>query len=83
MYSSYSSPHDLTHVLSSPQPRADPSTASYTAQTPQVPPSAPLVPQHRGRRARRRPGPPAKVVIPVLLLALACYAVGFWALTRI
>ncbi|MFD4556644.1 serine/threonine-protein kinase [Streptomyces sp. NPDC058469] len=79
----YSSPHDLTHVLSSPQPRADPSTASYTAQVPQVPPSAPPVPQHRGRRARRRPGPPAKVAIPVLLLALACYAVGFWALTRI
>ncbi|MFJ9375085.1 serine/threonine-protein kinase [Streptomyces sp. NPDC101455] len=83
-YSSpYFSPHDLTHVLSSPQPRADPSTASYTAQVPQVPPSAPPVPQHRGRRARRRPGPPARVAIPVLLLALACYAVGFWALTRI
>ncbi|WP_405841961.1 protein kinase domain-containing protein [Streptomyces sp. NBC_01518] len=79
----YSSPHDLTHVLSSPQPRADPSTASYTAQVPQVPPSAPPVPQHRGRRARRRPGPPAKVAIPVLLLALACYVVGFWALTQI
>ena len=79
----YSSPHDLTHVLSSPQPRADPSTASYTAQVPQVPPSAPPVPQHRGRRARRRPGPPTKVAIPVLLLALACYAVGFWALTQI
>ncbi|WP_405972978.1 serine/threonine protein kinase [Streptomyces sp. NBC_00988] len=79
----HSSPHDLTHVLSSPQPRADPSTASYTAQVPQVPPSAPPVPQRRGRRARRRPGPPARVAIPVLLLALACYAVGFWALTRI
>lgn len=82
-HSSYSSPHDLTHLLSSPQPRADPSTASYTAQVPQVPPSAPPVSQHRGRRARRRPGPPAKVAIPVLLLALACYAVGFWALTQI
>ncbi|MEV6480561.1 serine/threonine-protein kinase [Streptomyces sp. NPDC051576] len=79
----YSSPHDLTHVLSSPRPRADPSTASYTAEVPQVPPSAPPVPQHRARRARRRPGPPARVAIPVLLLALACYAVGFWALTRI
>lgn len=77
------SPHDLTHVLSSPQSRAEPSTASYTAQVPQVPPSAPSVAQHRGRRARRRPGPPARVAIPVLLLALACYAVGFWALTRI
>lgn len=83
MHPSYASPHDLTHVLSSPQPRADPSTASYTAQVPQVPPSAPPVPQHRGRRARRRPGPPAKVVVPVLLLALACYAVGFWALAHV
>ncbi|MEU1706317.1 protein kinase [Streptomyces sp. NPDC005706] len=40
----------------------------------------------RGRRARRairRPGPPAKAAIPILLLALACYAVGFWALARV
>ncbi|WP_019073559.1 serine/threonine-protein kinase [Streptomyces hokutonensis] len=73
----------LPHVLPSPQPRAEPSTASYTAQVPLVPPTAPPFPQHRGRRARRRPGPPAKVAIPVLLLALACYAVGFWALTRV
>ncbi|MET7574723.1 serine/threonine-protein kinase [Streptomyces sp. NPDC005492] len=63
-------------VLSSPRPRADPSTASYTAEVPQVP-------QHRARRARRRPGPPARVAIPVLLLALVCYGVGFWALTRV
>ncbi|MGW2345762.1 serine/threonine-protein kinase [Streptomyces sp. NPDC001661] len=31
---------------------------------------------------RLRPGPPARVTIPVLLLALACFAVGIWALTR-
>ncbi|MFE5920805.1 protein kinase [Streptomyces sp. NPDC056468] len=105
----HASPYDTTHVLSShphtpqypsqpPTPvqhqRVDASTASYTAQSPQVPPSAPPVPQpHRrgGHRATRRsahgvarrPGPPAKVAIPLLLLALACYAVGFWALTRI
>ncbi|MFJ9633495.1 serine/threonine-protein kinase [Streptomyces sp. NPDC101175] len=67
-----------------PPPRAESPTASYTAQVPLVPPTAPPVAQHRGgRRARRRPGPPAKVAIPVLLLALACYAVGFWALTRV
>ncbi|GHE82214.1 hypothetical protein GCM10018782_64020 [Streptomyces griseoaurantiacus] len=36
-----------------------------------------------GRRAARRPGPPARIAVPVLLLALVCYAVGFWALTRI
>ncbi|MFI6404576.1 serine/threonine-protein kinase [Streptomyces sp. NPDC050548] len=73
----------MPHVLPSPQPRAEPSTASYTAQVPLVPPPAPPFPQHHGRRARRRPGPPAKVAIPVLLLALACYAVGFWALARV
>ncbi|KUO21462.1 protein kinase domain-containing protein [Streptomyces dysideae] len=107
-----------THVLSSPQPhtppypaqaptpaphqRVDASTASYTAQSPQVPPPAHPIPQrqpqphaqpqsqpqprpsHRAsRRAARRPGPPAKVAIPMLLLALACYAVGFWALSHL
>ncbi|MFE7273347.1 serine/threonine-protein kinase [Streptomyces sp. NPDC057623] len=105
------SPYDTTHVLSSSPPRApqyptqpptpvqhqrvDASTASYTAQNPQVPLSAPSNAQphrrggHRAARrrahglARRRPGPPAKVAVPLLLLALACYAVGFWALTRI
>ncbi|QOV37089.1 serine/threonine protein kinase [Streptomyces ferrugineus] len=72
----------------------DTSTASYTAQSPQVPPSAPPIPQPRrrgGHRATRRaargvahrPGPPAKVAVPLLLFALVCYAVGFWALTRI
>ncbi|MDN3023690.1 protein kinase [Streptomyces sp. S.PB5] len=98
-----STPHDPTHVLASPRQqtppypasppsspphlRADASTASYTAQVPQVPPPARENSRHRARRAtnraRRRPGPPAKVVIPVLLLALACYAVGFWALAQL
>jgi hypothetical protein len=40
-------------------------------------------PVRHGRRAARRPGPPARIAVPVLLLALVCYAVGFWALTRI
>ncbi|MFE4617881.1 serine/threonine-protein kinase [Streptomyces sp. NPDC056747] len=30
----------------------------------------------------RRPGPPPKVTVPVLLLALICLAVGFWALAQ-
>ncbi|MFF5968337.1 protein kinase [Streptomyces collinus] len=67
------------------QYRADASTASYTArspQSPQSPPSGQTPSRHRARRPSR-PGPPARVAIPVLLLALACYAVGFWALTRI
>ncbi|MFH8771046.1 MULTISPECIES: serine/threonine-protein kinase [unclassified Streptomyces] len=70
------------------QPLVDTSTASYTAQDPRVPPpvrpaGTPRARGRRGRRAARRPGPPAKAAIPILLLALACYAVGFWALTRV
>ncbi|MFH8896832.1 protein kinase [Streptomyces coeruleorubidus] len=62
------------------------STAPYTArtpQTPQAPPSGQAPSRHRAPRPPRRPGPPAKVAVPLLLLALICYAVGFWALTRI
>ncbi|MER7403255.1 protein kinase [Streptomyces sp. NPDC000070] len=62
------------------------STAPYTAQTPQTPPAPPpgqAPSRHRAQRRPRRPGPPAKVAVPLLLLALVCYAVGFWALARI
>ncbi|MFJ8592198.1 protein kinase [Streptomyces sp. NPDC093598] len=92
------SPYDPTHPLSPARPlppvypgtppppaeqyRADPSTASYTARTPQAPLLGQTPSRHRARRTSR-PGPPAKVAVPLLLLALACYAVGFWALTRI
>ncbi|MYQ49069.1 protein kinase [Streptomyces sp. SID4985] len=54
-------------------PPAEPPTAPYTAQGHRAPA------QHH----RRRPGPPARVAVPVVLLALACYAVGFWALVRV
>lgn len=75
-------PHPSHHPAQSLAPppaqqRTDVPTASYTARSPQAPA------QHRAPRRRRRPGPPAKVAVPLLLLALACYAVGFWALTRI
>ncbi|MFF9806787.1 protein kinase [Streptomyces coeruleorubidus] len=62
------------------------STAPYTAQTPQpsqAPPSGQAPSRHRAPRPPRRPGPPPKVAVPLLLLALICYAVGFWALTRV
>ncbi|MFD7703393.1 protein kinase [Streptomyces caelestis] len=89
----FAAPHDPTHRLRSPlsPPTAYPdvSTAEYTAQDPQAPPPGEVLSQHGSaaprshRRRGRRPGPPAQVVVPLLLLALACYAVGFWALTRI
>ncbi|MFJ3798025.1 serine/threonine-protein kinase [Streptomyces sp. NPDC090088] len=73
------------------QPDADTTTATYTARDPQTPrtpeagQAASVAVRTHGRRRRRvrRPGPPAKAAVPILLLALACYAVGFWALTRI
>ncbi|MFE4305062.1 serine/threonine-protein kinase [Streptomyces sp. NPDC056891] len=61
-------------------------THPYTARPVQVPaqhtapvgaPAAPSAPA-----PVRRPGPPPKVTIPVLLLALVCFAVGFWALAQ-
>ncbi|MEV5310701.1 serine/threonine-protein kinase [Streptomyces sp. NPDC052610] len=66
-----------------PQQPADASTASYTAQAPQVPLPAQRTSRRRSHAAARRPGPPAKVAIPLVLLALACYAVGFWALGQL
>ncbi|MFE7069527.1 serine/threonine-protein kinase [Streptomyces sp. NPDC057620] len=65
------------------QPGETASTASYTAQDVRVPPQPQPVARHRARRSRRRPGPPLAVTVPVLLLALICFAVGFWALARI
>ncbi|MGW3203791.1 serine/threonine-protein kinase [Streptomyces sp. NPDC001135] len=91
LHQPYFSPHAPSPAPVQTQ-RADASTASYTAQDVRVPSPAQPVhgvpaspPGHRARRARRsrRPGPPAKAAIPILLLALACYAVGFWALTRV
>ncbi|MEV0978699.1 protein kinase [Streptomyces sp. NPDC049915] len=73
-----------THVLPVVRYRPDPATASYTTasyatQEPRV--------SHRAvdtaAPRRPRPGPPARVAVPLLLLALVCYAVGFWALARI
>ncbi|MGW2030798.1 serine/threonine-protein kinase [Streptomyces sp. NPDC001356] len=71
-----------------PDPRIDTATAAYTTRDPQTPPPSPPAPRtvtrgRRARRAARRPGPPAGAAIPLLLLALACYAVGFWALARV
>ncbi|MFF3288630.1 protein kinase [Streptomyces sp. NPDC003023] len=58
-----------------PQPQppyGGPSTRTYTAHGPEAP--LPGV--------RKRPGPPPKVAVPVLLVALLCFAVGIWALTQ-
>ncbi|MFR0358770.1 serine/threonine-protein kinase [Streptomyces sediminimaris] len=81
-------PYSAQAMNPAPHQRADASTASYTAQVPQVPPPGQGISQEPTRRSHRalparRPGPPAKVAVALLLLALACYAVGLWALTRV
>lgn len=83
-------PHDLPHTrrYTAQQPGVPTQypPAPYAAVTPApgahaaapVPASQPLPASHK-----RRPGPPPKVAIPVLLLALVCFGVGFWALSQI
>lgn len=42
-----------------------------------------IPPSHTAAPApRKRPGPSTKVAVPVLLVALICFAVGIWALTQ-
>lgn len=90
-------PHDpaFTPVHTTPPPPYDPttyalprtpdtaSTATYTTRPPQTATPQPAQTTARHSRAAPRPGPPPAIAIPLLLLALTCYAIGFWALTRI
>ncbi|MET8687537.1 serine/threonine-protein kinase [Streptomyces sp. NPDC004732] len=76
--------HAVTHAVT---PAAAPaSTYPYTAQAAQVPPLNHPIPQAHATplpTPPRRPGPPAKVAVPMLLVALACIAIGVWALTQL
>ncbi|WP_328398770.1 serine/threonine protein kinase [Streptomyces sp. NBC_00390] len=65
-------PGQPAYVQSAQGPHEPPFTHAYTAQGGQVPPAT----------AQKRPGPPPKVAVPVLLVALVCFAVGIWALTQ-
>jgi serine/threonine protein kinase len=87
------SPPDLSQAPTSAVRHEQPLTRPYTTQSPQeqAPGPGPVsVRQSSAAHARpaghhasrKRLGPPPKVTIPVLLLALACFAVGIWALTR-
>ncbi|ARP71161.1 serine/threonine protein kinase [Streptomyces pluripotens] len=88
-----SSPYAAWSAVPSPAPvpehPADTTTALYTAQDRELPLQPWMVPApsgqgHRKRHAhRRRAGPPARATILILLLAVVCYAVGFWALARV
>ncbi|MFE4611864.1 protein kinase [Streptomyces niveus] len=77
---------DPSQALTAQVPHDLPHTRRYTAQRPgvptQYPPTPPPAPPAATPLPRKRPGPPPKVTIPVLLLALICFAVGFWALAQ-
>ncbi|MGW0534617.1 protein kinase domain-containing protein [Streptomyces sp. NPDC003032] len=87
-----SSPHQIpaphpAQTVTSAVHHAHAPTYRYTAHAPQVPhPNAaiphPQAPAFPGPQ-KRRPGPPAKVAVPMLLVALVCLAVGVWALTQL
>ncbi|MFJ1694754.1 serine/threonine protein kinase [Streptomyces sp. NPDC088252] len=62
-------------------------TRAYTAGQPQIPAPGPGDSPHLSaavpaQAPQKRPGPSTKVAVPVLLLALICFAVGIWALTQ-
>ncbi|MFS0694300.1 serine/threonine protein kinase [Streptomyces nitrosporeus] len=77
----------IAHAPTAAVPQNAPPTRAYTARHPQdaVPHQAagaarPPVP---ATAPRTRTGPPRVVAVPVLVVALICFAVGVWALTRI
>ncbi|MCL7379497.1 serine/threonine-protein kinase [Streptomyces sp. 35G-GA-8] len=82
----YATPPDLSQAETAAVRHEQGHTRPYTAQSPGVPFQQPAVPHPRApahRAPAKRVGPPPKVTVPVLLLALACFAVGIWALTQI
>ncbi|MGW0028406.1 protein kinase domain-containing protein [Streptomyces sp. NPDC003314] len=83
---SFHLPPPVTHPAPSGSPYGRAPTNPYTAQPVQAPGPygypQPVTAPVAAPAPVRRPGPPPKVAVPVLLLALVCLAVGFWALTQ-
>ncbi|MEV6259384.1 protein kinase [Streptomyces sp. NPDC051784] len=69
---------ELSQAATAAVPYGASPTRAYTAQHPQAPQGAAGAPVPTGRRH----GPPVKVAVPVLVVALLCFAVGIWALTQ-
>ncbi|MFI8003874.1 serine/threonine protein kinase [Streptomyces sp. NPDC086010] len=82
-YGPYAPGSDLSQAATAAVPYGTAPTRSYTAQHPQAPQAfAPSAAAPQAAPARR-PGPSARVAVPVLLVALICFGVGIWALTQI
>ncbi|MFI6640439.1 serine/threonine-protein kinase [Streptomyces sp. NPDC050504] len=72
--------HQHPLAAQAPAPAAAPSYApAPLASTVTTPVRA----HAHGHAPQKRSGPPPKVAVPVLVVALICFAVGFWALTQI
>ncbi|MFE9722128.1 serine/threonine protein kinase [Streptomyces sp. NPDC005794] len=67
----------LAQAVTAPVSYGAAPTRAYTAQNPQAPSDVAARPS-----SAKRPGPPPKVAVPVLVVALICFAVGIWALTQ-
>lgn len=72
----YSAPYGDPAHAPAPGPHDQAFTRPYTAPQPGAPVQAPAT------APGTRPGPSPKVAVPVLLVALVCFAVGIWALTQ-
>ncbi|WP_405898750.1 protein kinase [Streptomyces sp. NBC_00727] len=72
----YSAPYGDPAHAPAPGPHDQAFTRPYTAPQP----GAPVQPS--ATAPGTRPGPSPKVAVPVLLVALVCFAVGIWALTQ-
>ncbi|MFD0340962.1 serine/threonine protein kinase [Streptomyces sp. NPDC127117] len=74
----------LTRAYTVGQPQAQPQAQAHLQQHGQSPAQAhsPAPAPAHTHAPQRRPGPSPKVAVPVLLLALICFAVGIWALTQ-
>ncbi|MFF7340591.1 serine/threonine protein kinase [Streptomyces sp. NPDC008163] len=73
----YTAPDAGPAPIPAPGPHDLPSTHPYTAPRQGAAPFQAPAPS-----PGTRPGPPPKVAVPVLLVALVCFAVGIWALTQ-
>ncbi|MFJ5721816.1 serine/threonine protein kinase [Streptomyces sp. NPDC093149] len=78
---------DLSQAPTAAVPHEPALTRAYTVGQPQIPASGPGVSPHLSaavpaQAPQKRPGPSTKVAVPVVLLALICFAVGIWALTQ-
>ncbi|MFI1224056.1 MULTISPECIES: serine/threonine protein kinase [unclassified Streptomyces] len=75
---------DPSRAPTSGVPHDPAATRAYTSQQHAPAPGGPV--QHAASHVpvrRTRPGPPPKVAVPVLVVALICFAVGIWALTQV